>query len=294
MTYAVETRNLSKLFGKTKALSEVSIALQENKIYGLLGRNGAGKSTLLKLLTGQLFPTTGDIKLFGETPYENAGALSKVCIVRETGTFLKDMKARDALKVTSSYYPNWDQGLADRLVKAFKLDLKKNYKSLSLGMKSQLGIIVGLASRAPLTIFDEPYIGLDAPGRQLFYDLLLEEYGEKPRTFILSTHLIDEVANLFEEVIILEQGSVKLIEETDKIKERAFFVSGPQGEVERRVRGKQVIYRDTLGKTAVAGVYDQLTPEERSVLETAGLEVSPMPLQKLFIYLTDERGEGDV
>ncbi|NLL19349.1 MAG: ABC transporter ATP-binding protein [Clostridia bacterium] len=294
MTYAIETRNLGKLYGKTKALDGVSVALQENKIYGLLGRNGAGKSTLLKLLTGQIFPTTGEIKLFGETPYENANALSKVCIVRETGTFLKDMKARDALKVASTYYPNWDQELADRLVKAFKLDLKKNYKSLSLGMKSQLGIIVGLASRAPLTIFDEPYIGLDAPGRQLFYDLLLEEYGEKPRTIILSTHLIDEVANLFEEVIILEQGSVKLIDETDKIKEKAFFISGSQGEVERRVKGKQVIYRDTLGKTAVAGVYDRLTQEELGSMEAAGLEVGPMPLQKLFIYLTAERGEGDV
>jgi ABC-2 type transport system ATP-binding protein len=294
VTYAIETRNLGKLYGKTKALDGVSVALQENKIYGLLGRNGAGKSTLLKLLTGQIFPTTGEIKLFGETPYENANALSKVCIVRETGTFLKDMKARDALKVASTYYPNWDQELADRLVKAFKLDLKKNYKSLSLGMKSQLGIIVGLASRAPLTIFDEPYIGLDAPGRQLFYDLLLEEYGEKPRTIILSTHLIDEVANLFEEVIILEQGSVKLIDETDKIKEKAFFISGSQGEVERRVKGKQVIYRDTLGKTAVAGVYDRLTQEELGSMEAAGLEVGPMPLQKLFIYLTAERGEGDV
>lgn len=294
MTYAVETQNLSKAFGKTSALDGVSVSLQENKIYGLLGRNGAGKSTLLKLLTAQLFPTTGEIKIFGETPFENAGALSKVCIVRETGTFLKDMKARDALKVASSYYPNWDQGLADRLVKAFKLDLKKSYKSLSLGMKSQLGIIVGLASRAPLTIFDEPYIGLDAPGRQLFYDLLLEEYGEEPRTFILSTHLIDEVANLFEEVIILEKGSVKLVDETDKIKEKAFFISGPQAEVERRIKGKQVIHRDTLGKTAVAGVYDQLSAKELSSLEAAGLEISPMPLQKLFIYLTAERGEGDV
>lgn len=294
MTYAVETRDLGKIFGKTIALDGVSVALPENKIYGLLGRNGAGKSTLLKLLTGQLFPTTGDIKIFGESPYENANALSKICIVRETGTFLKDMKARDALKVASSYYPNWDWGLAERLVKAFKLDLKKNYKSLSLGMKSQLGIIVGLASRASLTIFDEPYIGLDAPGRQLFYDLLLEEYMEQPRTFILSTHLIDEVANLFEKVIILEQGSVKLMDETDNIKEKAFFISGPQGEVENKVKGKQVIYRDTLGKKTVVGIYDPLTPEELSFMEAAGLEISPMPLQKLFIYLTAERGEGHV
>lgn len=294
MAYVVETKGLSKVFGNTRALRDVSITVEKNKIYGLLGRNGAGKSTLIKLLTSQLFPTAGEIKVFGEAPYENTRVLSQICVVRESGTFLKDMKAGDALKIAAAYYPNWDQSLADRMIKRFKLDLRKCYKSLSLGMKSQLGIVVGLASRAPLTIFDEPYIGLDAPGRQLFYDWLLEDYMEYPRTIILSTHLIDEVANLFEKVIILEQGSVKLIDETDKIKEKSFLISGFQGEVDSKLKGKRIIYRDTLGKRVVVGIYDQLTPEEINFMEAAGLEVSPMPLQKLFIYLTAERGEGDV
>ncbi|HHW08206.1 MAG TPA: ABC transporter ATP-binding protein [Clostridia bacterium] len=294
MTQAVEIRGLSKTFGRTRALQDVNMALESNKIFGLLGRNGAGKSTLIKLITGQLFPTGGEIKVFGEAPYENAKVLSQICVIRENGTFLKDMKAKDALSIAAAYYPNWDQSLADRMVKHFKLDLRKCYKSLSLGMKSQLGIIVGLASRAPLTIFDEPYIGLDAPGRQLFYDLLLEEYMAYPRTFILATHLIDEVANLFEEVIILAGGSVRLQDETDRIKEQSFFISGPAPEVERRVAGKKVIYRHTLGKTLVVGIYDRLSPGEIQDLKAAGLEVDAMPLQKLFIYLTEERGDGDV
>lgn len=294
MNYAVETRGLSKVFGKTQALRDVNIALEENKIYGLLGRNGAGKSTLIKLLTAQLFPTAGEIKIFGETPYENARVLSQICVIKESGTFLKEMKARDALKIAADYYPNWDQSLADRMVQHFKLNLRKSYKSLSLGMKSQLGMIVGIASRAPLTIFDEPYIGLDAPARQFFYDLLLDEYTAHPRTFILATHLIDEVANLFEEVIILAGGTVKLHDEADRIKEKSLFISGPPEEVESKVAGKQVIYRNTLGKTLVVGLYDQLSPAEIRELKAAGLEVSAMPLQKLFIYLTAERGEGDV
>lgn len=294
MTYAVETRGLSKMFGKTQALREVNLALEENKIYGLLGRNGAGKSTLIKLLTSQIFPTAGEVKVFGEVPFENAGVLSRICVIRENGTFLGDMKVKDALQVAAAYYPNWDQSLADRMVKHFKLDLRKCYKALSLGMKSQLGMIVGLASRAPLTIFDEPYLGLDAPGRQLFYDLLLEEYMAYPRTFILATHLIDEVANLFEEVIILAGGTVKLQDQADRIKEKSFFISGPPAEVERRLVGKQVLYRQSLGKTLVAGLYDRLSPEEIRELRAAGLEIDTMPLQKLFIYLTEERGDGNV
>jgi len=286
MAYAVECRNISRNFGKTIALSDISLNLEKDKIYGLLGRNGAGKSTLLNIVTAQLFPSSGEVRIFGEAPYENDRALRHICIVKESGMFLKEVNVGDALDIASSFYANWDNNLAERLLREFELDRKKSYRNLSLGMRSQLGIIVGLASRAPITIFDEPYIGLDAAGRQLFYDMLIDDYMENPRTIILSTHLIDEVSNLLEDVIILHKGTVQLEGNSEDIKNKAFYISGIKDKVESHISGKKVLNREEFGKTLAVAVFDSISDKEIKAMEADDLIISPIPLQQLFIYLT--------
>jgi len=286
MPYAIECINISKNYGKTNALSDVNMKIQKDKIYGLLGRNGAGKSTLLNIISAQVFPSDGAVKVFGEAPYENEKALKNLCMVKESGMFLKDVKVEDALSIASYFYPNWDKNLAKRLLDDFELDEKKEYKNLSLGMKSQLGIITGLSSRAPLTIFDEPYIGLDAAGRQLFYDVLIEDYMENPRTIILSTHLIDEVSNLLEEIIILHKGSVKLEGNSDDIKKKAFYIIGMKDQVEKHISNKKVLHREEFGKNLAAVTFDEISDNEINAMKAEDLSINTVPLQQLFIHLT--------
>lgn len=289
MEYAVECKNIFKNFGKILALSDINLNLEKDKIYGLLGRNGAGKSTLLNIITAQLFPSSGEVRIFGEPPYENDKALRNICIVKESGMFLKEVSVSDALTIASNFYANWDKAFAERLLREFELDRRKAYKDLSLGMKSQLGIIVGLASRAPITIFDEPYIGLDAAGRQLFYDMLIEDYTENPRTIILSTHLIDEVSNLLEEVIILHKGTVKLEGNSEEIKNKAFYISGIKDKVEKHISGKKVLNKEEFGKTMAVAVFDHISDKEKKEMEDDDLNISPVSLQQLFIFLTGGR-----
>lgn len=286
MAYAVECMNISKTFGSTNALVDVNIKIHKDKIYGLLGRNGAGKSTLLSIIAAQLFPTAGNVKAFGEAPYENERALENICIVKESGMFLKDIKVGESLYIASLFYPNWDNDFAKRLLDEFELDKNKTYKNLSLGMKSQLGIIVGLSSRAPLTIFDEPYIGLDAAGRQYFYDILIDDYMENPRTIILSTHLIDEVSNLLEELIILHKGNIKMEGNADDIRNRAVYISGDKEQVEKHIKNKRVLHRDEMVSSMAAAVFDEISSDDKKAMEVDGLRISPIPLQQLFIYLT--------
>lgn len=289
MEYAVECKNIFKNFGKILALSDINLNLEKDKIYGLLGRNGAGKSTLLNIITAQLFPSSGEVRIFGEPPYENDKALRNICIVKESGMFLKEVSVSNALNIASNFYANWDKAFAERLLREFELDRRKAYKDLSLGMKSQLGIIVGLASRAPITIFDEPYIGLDAAGRQLFYDMLIEDYTENPRTIILSTHLIDEVSNLLEEVIILHKGTVKLEGNSEEIKNKAFYISGIKDKVEKHISGKKVLNKEEFGKTMAVAVFDHISDKEKKEMEDDDLNISPVSLQQLFIFLTGGR-----
>ncbi len=221
MTSVIEVSNLAKRYRDKLALDHVSLSIEADMIYGLLGRNGAGKTTLMSILTAQNFATSGEVRLFGEDPYENARVLSRVCFVRESQKYPDDAAPMHALRAASLFFPNWNQPLADRLADEFQLPMKRRIKKLSRGQLSAVGVIIGLASRAEITFFDEPYLGLDAVARQIFYDRLLEDYAEHPRTIILSSHLIDEVANLIERVIVIDDGRILLDEETDAVRERA-------------------------------------------------------------------------
>lgn len=238
MTAVVEVSRLTKSYRDVTAVDDVSFAIEAGKIYGLLGRNGAGKTTLMQMITAQAFPTSGELRVFGESPFENNRVLSRICFIKESQKYPDNYRVADVLDLCSDLFPNWDRDFADRLVEAFRLPPKRQMRKLSRGMLSSVGIVAGLASRAPLTIFDEPYLGLDAASRSLFYELLVEDYAEHPRTVILSTHLIDEVSRILEHVIVINDGRVLIDEETDSLRNRAFTVSGATADVEAFAKGK--------------------------------------------------------
>ena len=282
----IEVRNLTKRYRDTLAVDGVDFSIEENAIYGLLGRNGAGKTTIMSILTAQNFATSGEVRVFGEDPYENSRVLSRMCFVRESQKYPEDATARHALRIARLFYSHWDQELADRLIDDFQLPMKKTIKKLSRGQLSAVGVIIGLASRAEITFFDEPYLGLDAVARQIFYDRLLEDYSEHPRTVILSSHLIDEVANLLERVIVVDRGRVLMDEETDSVRDRAANIVGDTAAVEAFVEGREVIHRETLGRVSSVTVLGALTDADRRALARVDLDVTPVSLQQLIVRTT--------
>lgn len=285
---AVECRSLTKAYGKVEAVKDVNLSIEEGKIYGLLGRNGAGKSTLLNLICTQIMRDSGEINIYGEEVLENERALEKLCLVKEKDLKVEDYKVSRIFHIASILYKNWDPQYKELLIKEFRLDTRKKYKNLSRGFKSIVGIIIGLSSKAKVTIFDEPSLGLDAAARDKFYNLLLQEYENSGRTFILSTHLIDEVSSLFEEVIILDKGKLLVQEELAVLLEKAHFLSGKEEVIRSIIADKKVIHKEFFGTTAIIGVLCDFSREELNKLKDNNIEVSPMPLQKLFIYLTEE------
>jgi ABC-2 type transport system ATP-binding protein len=288
MSTIVEARHLTKRFGSLTAVDDVSFRLEENGIYGLLGRNGAGKTTLMSLLTGQEFATSGDIAVFGENPVENARVLEQVCFIKEAQKYPDDFRVKHVLRTAPWFFPHWDQDFCDRLVRDFRLPLDSKMKKISRGQFSAVGVVVGLASRAPLTFFDEPYLGLDAVARQLFYDRLLADYAEHPRTIVLSTHLIDEVGDLLEHVLLIDDGALLVDSPADELRGSATTIVGGREAVEAFVGTREVLHRDGLGGLAsltVAG----LTPAEQQAARAAGLELGPVSLQQLVVRLTTGR-----
>ncbi|PKQ25516.1 MAG: ABC transporter ATP-binding protein [Actinobacteria bacterium HGW-Actinobacteria-4] len=285
MTAIVEVTNVTKRYGSLKAVNDASFTLQENAIHGLLGRNGAGKTTLMQLITGQEFATSGQITVMGHSPVENAGVLHHTCFIKESQKYPEDFRIKHVLKSAPWFFPNWNSDLGASLVEDFRLPVNRKIKKLSRGQLSAVGVIVGLASRAPLTFFDEPYLGLDAVARHTFYDRLLADYAVHPRTVVLSTHLIDEVANLLERVIVIDEGAIIINADADSLRASATTVAGKREDVEAFVTGREVLGRESIGGLVSATVAD-LSANDRSVAVKAGLDLSPVSLQQLIVRRT--------
>jgi len=285
-TTVIEVQSLTKRFGSLTAIDDISFSVEKNKIYGLLGRNGAGKTTIMSLLTGQDFVTQGDVRVFGESPAENARVLQNISFIKESQKYPDDFKPKHVFASAPWFFEHWSADLAGQLIDDFQLPMNRRIKKLSRGQLSAVGVIVGLASRAPLTFFDEPYLGLDAAARQTFYDRLLADYAEHPRTVVLSTHLINEVANMLEHVIVIDKGRIVIDQDAESLRESATNIVGPRTTVETFIARREVLHSEGVGgflSATVAG----LRPDERTEAAAAGLELAPVSLQQLVVRRTD-------
>lgn len=270
----------------TQALHDLDLAVPAGTILGLLGRNGAGKSSLMSLVASLRRPTAGHVLVGGADPWEDAARTSQVFLVGEAGD-AGSWTVRDALRFASLLHPDWDDTYAERLVDLFALPATKIDK-LSRGKRAALMCVLGLAARAPITMFDEPHLGMDAPSRYAFYDEVLSDYMAHPRTIVLSTHHIDEVASLFGQVAIIDEGRLVTHDETDALRARGTEVTGPTATVDEFTHhaGLRVLSTRELGGTKAAVTYGDLTDEHRHRALGSGLELGPIPLQDLFVHLT--------
>jgi len=279
---SIEIKNISKNFGSVAALSDISLSFESGKIYGLLGRNGAGKSTLLNILTGRILADKGSLTLDGEPIFENNAALSKIYLMSEKTLYPENMKIRNAFRWSGEFYPGFDLEYANAAAEKFSLSTKKKVKALSTGYTSIFKLILALSSNAPYIIFDEPVLGLDANHRDIFYKMLLQKYAENACCVIISTHLIEEISALIENVAIIKSGSLIKQESRETLLSDAFCVSGLSSLVDSFAAGRDKIGEDLLGSLKVAYIRG-----ERPESAPEGLEISTMDLQKLFIHLTN-------
>ncbi len=290
MTTVIEADGLTKRYGSHAAVDAATFAIEADSITGLLGGNGAGKTTLMSLITGQAFPTSGTVRVFGERPLENERVLSRICFVRESLRYPNNFRIRHVLQAGRHFYPQWDMELANDLVERFDLPRKRQIQKYSRGMTSAVGIIIGLASRAPLTIFDEPYLGLDASARQLFYDRLLADYSAHPRTIILSSHLVDEIAQLLDTVLLIDRGQLVLDEPAEDLRGRAVVLTGRADSVDELARAYTELRRETMGPRVASTVFGDLDADLHRRAARLSVDVAPASLQQLVVHASALRG----
>lgn len=288
MTSAIEVSHLTKRFGDVLALDDLSLHFEENVITGLLGRNGAGKTVLMSLVTDQERPTSGSVRVFGQDPARSADVVGRISFIRDNQRYPEEFKVSHLLSLGPVFHAGWSADLAQRVIETFAIPTNRKIRKMSRGQQSAVAAMVGLASRAPITLFDEPYLGMDATARTQFYDLLLRDYSEHPRTVIMSTHLIDEMEPLLERVIVLDSGRVRREGSVDDLVASAYRLSGPWERLEPfEATALHRSRMGTLGTLLIEG--------DPRYADTPGLDVSPVSLQELVAaYGLSDHREGAV
>lgn len=289
----VECESLVKKYGRSEALNELSFQITENKITGLIGRNGAGKTTLLKIMAGFQKQTSGEIKVFNENPFNSLFVSANSILVDDQMAFPIALNLGEVLEATARFYPNWDEGLAKRLFDYFSFRHNQRHSELSKGMKSTFNMIVGLASRCSLTMFDEPTTGMDASVRKDFYRALLKDYIANPRTIIISSHHLEEMEDLLEDILLLKSGRKFLHLSVADLKEYAIGVRGRVNDLQVWLEDKEVLYKKEIGTTMTYAVIENTYSEKiKQDANKFGFELSPVSSNDICIYLTGKEKGG--
>lgn len=280
----IQIKHVTKQFQEITALEDVSFNFEYGRIYGFLGRNGAGKSTLINIIANRIFADSGEVLVDGVPSRENMKVHEKIFCMSEADLYDKDLRIRDHFKWIGRFYESFDLEKAYDIAEKFGLDTNKKFKALSKGYQSIFKLTAALALNVPYVIFDEPVLGLDANHRELFYELLLRDYENNERTIIIATHLIEEVANIIEEVVLIDKGRVLLQDNVASLLEMGYSVSGLAEKVDEYCAGKNIIGYDELGNLKIAYLLGEKTP----LPSGSGLTFSTMNLQKLFVKLTEK------
>ncbi|MEL1135461.1 ABC transporter ATP-binding protein [Desulfitobacterium sp. THU1] len=297
----IEGLHLTKAYGELHAIQDLSFSIEANTITGLIGRNGAGKTTLLKMIAGHLRPTRGELKVFDQRPFDNLVIAGNTIFVNDSMTFPESFTLQNILKEVATFYPNWNQSIAQGLFDYFQLNPHQCHSNLSKGSKSTFQAVIGIASRCPLTLMDEPTTGMDSAVRKDFYRALLKDYIEYPRTVILSSHLLGELEDILEDILLLDQGTKKLQMSTLDMKQYALGFRGNAQAIEALLRGhlrgdtpeEGILRREEFAK---GSLYVVVKAENLAVgyerIRRQDVEVMPIALDDLCNYLTAKTKGG--
>src|SRR4051794_23997470 len=264
MTAVIEARGLKKAYGATTAVDSVNFAIQPGRIVGLIGPNGAGKTTLFKAILG-LTQFEGELRVLGRDPRSERNELMQdVCFIADVAVLPRWLRVSQALDFVAGVHPRFDRSRATEFLKKTDIKLTSRVRELSKGMVTQLHLALILAIDARLLVLDEPTLGLDLLFRRQFYDTLLNDYFDKERTILLTTHQVEEIENLLTDVIFINHGRIALDSPVEGLAERYAQVNVNPDQAVRAREMKPFYEREVFGRVAM--FYEDRSPDELGAL----------------------------
>jgi ABC-2 type transport system ATP-binding protein len=251
MTTIIEARGLSKSYNGTRALDAVNFTIEAGRIVGLIGPNGAGKTTALKAILG-LTPFQGELRVFGKDPARDRDSLMReVCFIADVAVLPKWLRVAQALDYVAGVHPRFERARAEEFLSKTDIKLKQRVRELSKGMVTQLHLALILAIDARLLVLDEPTLGLDLLYRRQFYDTLVNDYFDKERTILLTTHQVEEIENLLTDVIFIQHGHIALDSAVEGLAERYVQLNVRPDQAGRARELKPFYEREIFGRIAM-------------------------------------------
>src|SRR5688572_10590805 len=260
MTAIIEARGLTKSYGDTPALRGIELNVQSGRIVGLIGPNGSGKTTAIKAILG-LTGFDGELKVLGKDPRtERNELMNEVCFIADVAVLPRWIKVSQALDFVAGVHPRFDRKRAEDFLARTDIRLDRRVRQLSKGMVTQLHLALILAIDARLLVLDEPTLGLDLLFRRSFYDNLLNDYFDKERTILVTTHQVEEIENILTDVIFLQRGKVMLDSAMDMLGERYLQLVPTAGNMDAARALKPFYEREVFGRVAM--LYEGRKPAE--------------------------------
>jgi ABC-2 type transport system ATP-binding protein len=288
--YVIETEGLSRSFGATTALRDLTLRVPRGGIYGFLGRNASGKTTAIKLLAGLIKPTSGSVKVLGKTPFDfTPEDRQRVGYVSEKQILPGGFTVKSLVGFCARFYPRWDHDLVSRLLKQFNIDPKKKIAALSQGTQRQVAFILALAQKPDLLILDEPASTLDVVARREFLDETLALIRENGPTVFISSHILSDIERVADHIGILVDGRLVISEALDELEDtikrvRFYGSSGDAKQISLSEAFRTVRSKDEVLITA--RLRDDGEVERVARAAGAQFEVIHLPLEEIFIEVS--------
>lgn len=293
MKNVLEINQLDFSYGKKQVLKNISIDIHDNQIIGLIGRNGSGKTTIMKLCAGLLIPASGEINVFGLNPINNLTALREIIYSYTKVPHKPSLTLERIIESFGEFYENFDKVFAYKLLEFFSLNRRIKYSSLSQGMASVLNFICAIATRAKLTLLDEPVVGMDISVRRKVYEILLRDYMENPRTIIISSHILSELSDLLSEMIILDNGEILLYSPMEELQTMAYRVEGSKEAINAFIIGRPILYTEHKITGSSAIIEAPLDTATEIDCKQRNLVISRVDPEELYIRKTGHGKEMD-
>ena len=283
---SIEVRGLCRSFHGVTVLDHVDLTLADGVIYGLFGRNGVGKSTLLSIIAAHVLPDAGSVTMDGVRVASDGPSLRRLTLCNEQWSYPMWKRLDAVMRMAERRYGGFDRGLAGRMLADLGVSPRRRFHQLSRGQRQAFKVLVGICVPADYCLLDEPTAGMDAATRELTYRYMLEAYGRRQRMMIIVSHLIGEIENLTERVIVLDAGRVCEQLETDAVAALGYTITGERSAVDAYLReiGATPLSTQRLGGLVCVGLRGRMPDGV-----PGGLLVQPMDLQS---YVMSVTGEG--
>ena len=267
---AIEARGLRKAFGNSVALDKVDFKIEEGRIVGLIGPNGAGKTTALKAILG-LTPFEGELKVLGRNPHlDRHQLMQEVCFIADVAVLPRWLRVSQAIDFVAGVHPRFDRAKSEAFLARTTIKRNSRVRELSRGMLTQLHLALVMAIDARLLVLDEPTLGLDLLFRKQFYDSLLNDYFDRSRTIVITTHQVEEIQHVLTDVMFLDKGRLVLDCSMEDFEARYVEVMVHQDKAaaaralspihERQVFGRSIFLFDRADRTKLAALGELRTP----------------------------------